>query len=191
MDIKLAKFAPLAVGGLFVLHEFLILVFGLRFNVFRYVFPEGLYISIWPFISLIAFALKVIFVLGLLFHYKMYTERNISKSKVLAGILIVIFYLQIIPSALLGNRYYIPFFIRLLELPLLILLIANLIIALTARDRSAPQKPHRQPRYRMPIQMAQQGQSIPDQLAALQALVDAGTLTQAEFKAAKQRIIGG
>jgi hypothetical protein len=34
------------------------------------------------------------------------------------------------------------------------------------------------------------GQSIPDQLAALQALVDAGTLSQAEFIAAKQRIIG-
>ena len=38
---------------------------------------------------------------------------------------------------------------------------------------------------------AQSGQSIPDHLAALQALVDAGTFSQADFKSVKQRVIGG
>jgi hypothetical protein len=38
---------------------------------------------------------------------------------------------------------------------------------------------------------AQSGQSTPEHLAAPQALVDAGTLRQAEFNSAKQRIIGG
>lgn len=38
---------------------------------------------------------------------------------------------------------------------------------------------------------AQSGQSIPDHLAALQALVDAGTFSQAESKSVKQRVIGG
>ena len=37
---------------------------------------------------------------------------------------------------------------------------------------------------------AQSGQSIPDHLAARQALVDAGTFSQAESKSVKQRVNG-
>ena len=206
MDIKLAKFAPLALGGLFVFRELLTLVFSLRFDVIRYVFPGGFYISFWAFLSLIAFALKIVFVLGLLYQYKMYTERNISKVKMLAGALIGLFLIRYIVSSLVGYWYYDDTFVRLLTIPSFILLIANSVIGLTAKDPSAPQQPRPQAPYQPPVQMAQPvqyrqqpvqnfgaqpGQSIPDQLAALQALVDAGTLTQAEFKAAKQRIIGG
>jgi len=206
MDIKLAKFAPLTVGGLFLFRELLSLVFSLRFNVIRYVFPGGFYVSIWTFLALIAFALKVVFVLGLLYQFKMYTERNTSKIKMLAGALVGIYLLRVITSSLAGNWYYEEQIVRLLAIPVFLLLIANLVIGLTAKDPSAPQQPRQQVPYQPPVQMAQPvqylqqpaqnfgaqaGQSIPDQLAALQALVDAGTLSQAEFKAAKQRIIGG
>jgi hypothetical protein len=206
MDIKLAKFAPLAVGGLFLFRELLSLVFSLRFDVIRYVFPGGFYISIWTFFSLIAFALKIVFVLGLLYQFKMYTEGNISKIKMLSGALVGIYLLRIIASSIVGDWYYEEQIVGLLSIPVFLLVVANLVIGLTAKDPNSPQQPRQQAQYRPPVQMTQpvqyqqqpaqnfggqQVQSIPDQLAALQALVDAGTLTQAEFKAAKQRIIGG
>ena len=199
MDIKLAKFAPLAVGGLFLFRELLSLVFSLRFDVVRYLFPAGFYISIWTFLSLIAFALKIVFVLGLLYQFKMYTERNIPKIKILAGAIVGIYLLRVVASRIVGDWYWVDQIVALLSIPIFLLLIANLVIGLTAKDPNSPQQPRQQGQYRPPVQMtqplqnfgAQQGQSIPDQLAALQALVDAGTLTQAEFKAAKKRIIGG
>ena len=206
MDIKFAKFVPLALGGLFVFRELLTVVFSLRFDVIRYVFPDGFYVSFWSFVVLIAFALKIVFVLGLLYQFKMYTERNLSKTKMIAGALVGLFLLRSVLSRVNGYWYFDPSFVRLLAVPIFILLIANLVIALTAKDPNAPQQPRQPAHYQPPVQMAQpvqylqqpvqnfggpQGQSIPDQLAALQALVDAGTLTQAEFKAAKQRIIGG
>ncbi|CAB4338994.1 unannotated protein [freshwater metagenome] len=206
MDIKLAKFAPVAVGGLFLFRELLSLVFSLRFDIVRYLFPADFYIGIWAFLSIIAFALKVLFVLGLLFQFKMYIEGNISKIQMVAGALVGIYLLRVIASFMVGNWYYEEPIVSYLAIPVFLLVIANLVIGLTAKDPNSPQQPRQQAQYRPPVQMTQpaqylqqpvqnfsgqSGQSIPDQLAALQALVDAGTLTQAEFKAAKQRIIGG
>ena len=136
----------------------------------------------------------------------MYTERNIPKIKILAGAIVGIYLLRVVASRIVGDWYWVDQIVALLSIPIFLLVIANLVIGLTAKDPNSPQQPRQQAQYRPPVQMTQpvqyqqqpvqnfggqSGQSIPDQLAALQALVDAGTLTQAEFKAAKQRIIGG
>jgi hypothetical protein len=206
MDIKLAKFAPLALGGLFAFRELLTLVITYRFDVLYYLFSgDGLYFGPDQIILFFVFLLKIAFVLGLLYEFKLYTISKISQVKLVAGALVGLYFLRALVSTLMVGRWDAGF-IRLLGVLVFLLVIANLVIALTAKDPSAPQKPRQQAPYQPPVQMAQPvqyrqqpvqnfgaqpGQSIPDQLAALQALVEAGTLTQAEFKAAKQRIIGG
>ncbi len=205
MDIKIAKFIPLALGGVFAVKELLTLVFTYQFNLEYYLFVDGFYVDPILIIYLVMLLLKLAFALGALYQFKLYSDSKVSQVKVVAGILVGVYFLRSAMSALFEGRPQ-GAIVTLLSGITFILLIANLVVALTVKSSGTPQQPRKQAQYQPPVQMAQpvqylqqpaqnfgahQGQSIPDQLAALQALVDAGTLSEAEFKATKQRIIGG
>jgi hypothetical protein len=198
MDIRILKFAPLAVAGLFTFKELLSLVVTFRFDLIYYLFPDGLYFDPIQVIYLFILLLKVAFILGLLYQFKLFTESKITHVKIAAGAVAGIYVFRGLTTTLVWGRSD-RGFVTFVGILVFLAVIANLVLALITNDPNTPQRPSQQFQFRSPVQFQQQpmqnfggqpGQSIPDQLAALQALVDAGTLSQAEFIAAKQRIIG-
>ena len=198
MDIKIAKFAPIPVAAFVAMAEFYSLVFWNSFNIRWYLFPHGLYFGVPTLLSLLAIALKIALIIGSVFTFLQYSKGDIKLAKTISFALPGIFILRIVISYILfgeraGSIY------ALFTLFAFFASIVNLIFAALLKPQGYVKAP-RQPVYynqpTVPYQQAPQqltapvGQTIPDQLAALQVLVDNGTLTQAEFKAAKQRIIG-
>jgi hypothetical protein len=198
MDVKIAKFVPLVISGLVGLAEFFDFVFYHSFNLRWYLVPNSYYISLWTFLDLVHFALKLVLILGSAFVYYQYSKGDLKLAKTISLALPGIWMVRIIFSLMSGIGGGIIYF--LLNILAIFATIANLVVALTVKGEGEA-RPQRQPvyynqppvqQYQPPMPLTPQGgQSIPDQLAALQSLVDNGTLTQAEFKAAKQRIIGG
>jgi hypothetical protein len=140
MDLKIAKFVPLAIGGLFLIRELLILVLTYSFNVMRYVFPRGIYFDQHLIFSFIIFLLKILFVVGLLYAFKMYSDGSISKVKAAAGVVLGLHVFRSIVTRISQPWEDEPF-LGLLVFPIFLLLVANLVIALTAKNPSAPPQP--------------------------------------------------
>lgn len=138
MDTKVARFVPLAIGGLFLFRELLILVMTYSFNVLRYVFPRGIYFDQHLILSLIIFLLKIVFLVGLLYAFKMYSDGKLSQVKAAAGVVLGLHIIRSLVTTISQPWEDKPF-IGLLVLPIFLLLVANLVIALTAKNSSAPQ----------------------------------------------------
>lgn len=198
MDAKIAKFFLIPVAALVIIAEMYELLIWNGFNLQWYVFPYGFYFGLSALFALLALTLKVALVLGAVFAYLQYSKGNEKLAKTISLALPGIFIFRILIIYIwggthLGNMY------GLLSLFAFIAAIVNFIIAVMVKPEGYVKTP-RQPTYynQPPVQQYQPpmppapqgGQSIPDQLAALQALADNGTLTQTEFHAAKQRIIG-
>jgi hypothetical protein len=141
MNTKIARFVPLAIGALFLIRELLILVSTYSFNVLRYVFPRGIYFDQHLILSFIIFLLKILFLVGFLYAFKMYSDGNLSKVKVAAGVLLGLHVFRSIVTTI-SQPWEDSAFIGLLVLPIFLLLIANLVLALTAKNPSAPPQPN-------------------------------------------------
>ena len=137
MDLKIAKFIPLALGGVFVVKELLTLVITYRFNLEYYLFVDGFYVDPVLIIYLVMLLLKLAFALGALFQFKLYSDSKVSQAKIVAGILVGVYFLRSAMSALFEGRPH-GGIVTLLTTLTFILLIANLVVALTAKNPSAP-----------------------------------------------------
>jgi F0F1-type ATP synthase assembly protein I len=81
--------------------------------------------------------LKLAFALGALFQFKLYSDSKVSQAKIVAGILVGVYFLRSAMSALFEGRPQ-GLIVTLLTTLTFILLIANLVVALTAKNPSAP-----------------------------------------------------
>ena len=140
MDIKIAKFIPLALGGVFAVKELLTLVITYQFNLEYYLFIDGFYVDPVLVIYLVMLLLKLAFFLGALFQFKLYSDSKVSQVKVVAGILVGVYFLRSALTALFEGRPQ-GGIVALLSALTFILLIANLVVALTAKNPSAPPQP--------------------------------------------------
>ena len=198
MDIKVVKFALIPLAAFVALAEIYELVILCNFNLRWYVFPYGYYYGISALFAMLALALKIALILGSAFAFLQYSKGDVKLAKYTSFALPGIFFLRIVVIFIWGGPHLGSIY-GLLTLLAFIASIVNLVFAALLKPQGYV-KAVRQPVYynqppvlyqHAPQQFsAQASQTIPDQLAALQVLVDNGTLTQAEFKAAKQRIIG-
>ena len=207
MDIKIAKFFPIGLAGFAALKELITIATIFGFDPLLYVFPDGYHIDIYFIAYLITFFLKVLFILAAVYIAKLYQDDEVKKARILSGALLAVYAIRNFITLAFGTDIWITQLLTFMGYLVVLFTLSNFVISFFVNPSNGI-KSQRQPRqqafYVPPQQQIPQahfqapqqfsapaGQTIPDQLAALQVLVDNGTLTQAEFKAAKQRIIGG
>jgi hypothetical protein len=195
---KVARFFPLAIPAIIILRELYRIIFWYGFDIVYYLNRDRYMHGILGLIIFVmTSAIKVVIGLGALYLAKSYSEAKVRNTKLIAGGLLGIY----IFGGLVGRiapSYDSNAFSAILGLLLFIVIVANLVISLIITDPSAPAKTPRAPKpmpapvaFNPPAQnyASPAGQSVPDQLSALEKLHASGALTDAEFKAAKKKIL--
>ena len=196
---KVARYIPLGVAGLMVLRELIAIIFLYRFQM-NYYFQDSFWG--WNFFYTVAIifgtALKFATFLGLLFIYKVLPDGKVVASKLISGLALLALLIRGVITYIFGFGFHYSTISNIAALLVVIGLVVNFVIMLLAKDPNSSSYGLGKTRqvsapvaFNPPAQTyaSPAGQSVPDQLSALEKLHASGALTDAEFKAAKKKIL--
>ena len=195
---KVARFVPLAIPALLILRELFLLIFWFEFDIIYYFNRDRLMNGLFGFLLFIVTSgIKVILGVAALYLAKLYSEEKLQYTKLIASGMFGLFFLTGLLSRLLVGLSG-GLISLVLGILLFIAMVTNLVISFIVKDSSATpifdsgeNKVRPLVAFTAPVQnYSLPGmQSVPDQLAALEKLHASGALTDAEFKAAKKKIL--
>lgn len=202
MNPKVAKFFPLTIAGLAVLRELINIIFFWHFNLINYItydlvetrygFGNFLY-------TFFIFLLRANLIIGALLIVKMYLVNKIVVARLMSGVLIPVYFLPGLLRPYFGSYFFHHSLVSYILGGLIsILLIVNFVISLVAKDANALARTPKFNQHNVPpipflpqssANTQSSSQSVADQLAAVKKMHKSGDLTDAEFKAAKKKIL--
>lgn len=198
MDAKVVRFFPLALSILYILREVLTIIFGYHFDVVWYFTQswdeEGIVAGIS---GVIAGILKILIILGGFYSFKLLNDGKIKLAKVFILFMFGGLFLFGFLSVPLYN--YMPNEITLIfGLLIFLVFVVTLILILLVKDPNKVPKPQgaspklvipRPSLYQQVAPAPTVTQNVSEQLIAVEKLYKSGSLTDAEFKAAKKKIL--
>lgn len=209
MDIKYLKFTPLGVAVFAGLNELMRFVDVMDYtgNPIYWIEPTGFdYFGFETLVSLATWVMRLLIVAAPVLMLLAYDKIPAKFVKIGSAVLLGLFVFRLLVDLTIGwglgrDSYFLLFLTFIAGT-------ANLVLNFIVQDPNNP-RPIRQPQYGAPVyqqqqpvgyqqapvgyqqQVPQAGNSMAAQIASLQQLHASGALSDAEFEAAKKRIIEG